>query len=164
MILLKIYITGVIAGLLFPLIDTFLDTYSKQYRDVSNDYTSDYINIYRSGPVHYKFIAAFFPVINLIWVFTLMIIVRFFYLSWYRNQKIKLIKRLANNPRKHFLFKHWIVKHIFPNYLQFFYGWVESWIDNNEKDYKTLLGLINVINKLAEEKKEEKTGSDEPIN
>lgn len=154
MALLKIYIIGVIAGLIFPVVDDLLYCYSQTYRGVGSVESNDYVKVYRMGPFLYKLAAAFIPVMNLLWVITLLLIIRLYLVSWSIDLKIAIIKRLAKNPKKAFITRHWIVKHIFPRYLTFFHRRVEMHFlesGDNLESIKQLLDILDKVSKMNDE-------------
>lgn len=146
MILLKVYIIGASAGLIYPLFDDFLMKHSKDYKNV--DSGSYYFELYREAPVQFKLFAALLPVINLFWVVVILILIRFCIISWWWKIKRKFIRWLANTSLERRLkFKFWLVEHIFPNMLAYYYDRIDTRLDQEA----LAMGLTGVIKKLLKE-------------
>jgi hypothetical protein len=158
MILIKIYIICAIAGLIYPLFDDFLMKHSKDYLDV--DSGSYYFELYREAPVQFKLFAALLPVINFFWVLVILILIRFCIVSWWWKIKKKFIRWLANTSLKRGItFKFWLVAHIFPNMLTYYYDRIDMRLDQES----LAMGLTGVIKKLLKESAASKKGKESQI-
>jgi hypothetical protein len=163
MILLRIYLTGVIAGVLYPIADQLMNKYSKIYREAGNsDFMTAYtIKLYRDGPIHYKLFSALLPLVNFVFVFSLGGIIWLFLSTADYRLKKKFIRWLAGNSMKHFRFNFWLVIHIFPKYKKYYYSCLE------ERQANFFLSLSNAIIAAMleftkqEKEKEDKTESHE---
>lgn len=146
--ILKIYLTGVIAGLLFPVIDSLSLRYSKNFREhrANTDLRSD-INQYRLFPAKLKLLASIIPVFNFIWILTILLIVRFFISTWWYGRKKAFIWWLAGTSiKKHFMFKAKLVKKVFPMYMDYYFSSLEKrhWNYKLAKELSEILKNISV--------------------
>jgi hypothetical protein len=152
MIILKIYLTGVIAGLLFPVLDGLFNRYSKYYRDMELSTNVNYIKAYREGPVISKLIAAFLPLLNFVWVFTILMMLQWLVRHGFFRLKRKFICWLAStSPKRLFIAKVWFIKRFFPSYLKWYYDCIEKY--HGDKINDTLLKAL--VNALAEKLKQD---------
>jgi len=89
-----IYFIGLLSGLLFPIMDDLLQRYCAIYRDTEGE-NEIALKIYRKGPWHFKLLSAVIPVINLIWVFLILISLWLIYTIWINRLKNRFIEYLA---------------------------------------------------------------------
>lgn len=126
MILLRIYLLGAIAGLLFPVIDAWFDAHSKAYREVNikNEVNKNIID-YRYGPWHWKVIASFLPVFNLIWIITLVLMFFFFVRLW-RLKLTRCFIRWLSKRKKNKAGRIRFVKKYFPEFKEYYYSCLQK--------------------------------------
>lgn len=159
--LLKIYLTAVVAGVLYPVLDSFMYRTFKFYREVGDIKSfqiksydlaiSSNIKVYREGPIHYKILAALIPVFNFIFVISILAMIWTVACEGIHVIKKKLIWYMAKSV-KHFLIKVWIVKHIFPAYVKYFYNCIEK------RYADPLMKALTTILKAASKKEPEQKG------
>ena len=74
------------------------------------------------------FIAAFLPILNFVWIFTILMMVQWLVRQGLFRIKRKFICWLAStSPKKLFMFKVWFVKRFFRGYLDWYYGCIEKY-------------------------------------
>jgi hypothetical protein len=156
-----IYITGAVAGLLFPVMEELALRFSKRYMELDKTPENKYVRLYREGPVHYKIIAALIPIFNIIWILTVLLLMRFFIQNWWFSRKKKFIWWLAGTSiKKHFIFKAKLVKKFFPAYKDYYYNSLEKrhWNYKMAKEIERI--LIADIKKTRETEKIEADGTE----